>query len=82
LNNDVKPIIAKHLLIKYKHYDFQKLLFGDIVFDEEHNKIKKKPDRISDDVDFNICKIYNISNVLNDIFYIGVTYHTLKNVFI
>ena len=25
-----------------KHYDFQKLLFGEIVFDEEYNKTKKK----------------------------------------
>ena len=35
-----------------KHCDFQKSLFGDTVFDEEYNKIKQTPGRISDDDNF------------------------------
>ena len=43
LNNDVKTSIFKYLvndmkiitMFMSKHYDFQKLLFGEIVFDEE-----------------------------------------------
>jgi hypothetical protein len=48
LNNDVKSIIAKHLssdykistMIMSKHYDLQKSLFGEIVFDDDFHKIK------------------------------------------
>jgi hypothetical protein len=46
-----------------KHCDFQKSLFGDIIFDEEYTRIKQTPDRISDDDDFDDGKIYKISNV-------------------
>ena len=46
LNDDVKSIIAKHLLSDYKistlfmskHYDMQKSLFGEIVFDDDFDK--------------------------------------------
>ena len=43
-----------------KHYDLQKMLFGEIVFDEEQKyiKIKQTPGRISDDDDFNNGNIY------------------------
>ena len=37
--------------------------FGEIVVDKEHGKIKKTPDRISDDDDFNNGKVCKISNV-------------------
>ena len=55
-----------------KNYDFQKILLGEIVFDEEYNTLQQPPSRISDDDDFNDGKIYKISNVLNDILYILV----------
>jgi hypothetical protein len=42
------------------------------------NTIKKTTDRISDDDDFNNGNIYEISNVLNDIVYIGVTCNALN----
>ena len=66
-------MIVKHLsndmnvnkMFMSKHCDFQKSLFGDIIFDDEYTKIKQTPDRISDDDDFDDCKIYKISNVLN-----------------
>ena len=43
LNDDVKSIISKHLstdmniskMVMSKHYDLQKMLFGEILFDEE-----------------------------------------------
>ena len=43
LNNDAKSIVAKRLsndmnitkMFMSKHYDFQKILFGEIVFDED-----------------------------------------------
>ena len=49
LNNDVKSIITKHLLRDYKistvfmskHQDLQKIIFGEIVFDNDFYKIKK-----------------------------------------
>jgi hypothetical protein len=50
-----------------KHYDLQKILVGEIVFDDEYDKIKQAPGRISDDDDFHNGKIYKVSNVLNDI---------------
>jgi hypothetical protein len=61
LNNDAKSIVAKRssnnmnitTMFMSKHYDFQKILFGEIVFDEAYSKIKQKLGRISDDDDFN-----------------------------
>jgi hypothetical protein len=49
LNDDVKSIIAKHCTSDYfistmfmsKHQDLQKILFGEIVFDNDFRKIKK-----------------------------------------
>ena len=54
VNDDVKSIIAKHLTNDYKiitifmskHYDLQKSLFGEIVFDDDFHKIKKLNDDI------------------------------------
>jgi hypothetical protein len=48
LNNDVKSTIAKHFSSDYnistmcmsKHYELQKSLFGEIVFDDDFHKIK------------------------------------------
>ena len=55
-----------------KHQDLQKVL-GEIVFVNNFHKIKKIHDDVKDDDDFNNAKINKIYNVLNDIFYIGVT---------
>ena len=51
LNDDAKSIIAKHLSIDYKistmfmskHYEVQKSLFGEIIFDDDFLKIKRIP---------------------------------------
>jgi hypothetical protein len=44
-----------------KLYSFQKILFGEMAFDDDFNKIKPTPDHISDDDDFNNGKIHKIS---------------------
>jgi hypothetical protein len=49
LNDDVKLIISKHLLIDFKfraqfsskHQYLQKILFGEVVFDDDLRKILK-----------------------------------------
>jgi hypothetical protein len=86
LNDDVKSIIAKHLTSDYKistmfmskHQDLQKILFGEIVFDNDFHKIKKIHDDVKDDDDFNNGKIYKIYKDINDVLYIGTTCNTLK----
>jgi hypothetical protein len=80
-NNDVKSIITKHLSSDYKtstmfmskHYHLQKIFFGEIVFEDDFHKIKKLHDDIHDDDDFNNGKIYKISHIVNDFFYICAT---------
>ena len=60
-----------------KHYDLQKSVFGEIVFDDDFHKIKRIRDCTSDDNDdFNNAKIYKMYNVLNDILYILVQHVT------
>ena len=59
-----------------RHCDLQKPLFGGIVFDDYFHKIKRTPDRISDDDDFSNDKICKISFVSNDILYTGITCNT------
>jgi len=62
-----------------KHYDLQKSVFGEIVFDDDFHKIKRIRDCTSDDNDdFNNAKIYKMYNVLNDILYIRVRRDALK----
>ena len=62
-----------------KHYDLQKSVFGEIVFDDDFHKIKRIRDCTSDDNDdFNNVKIYKMYNVLNDILYIRVRRDALK----
>ena len=86
LRNEVKSVISKQLsndmkigkVFMSKHYDFQKLFFGEIVFDDEHDQIRQAPGRISDDDVFNNGKIYTVSNVLNDILNLGETCNALK----
>ena len=43
-----------------KHQDLQKILFGEIVFDNDFRKIKTKQDDVKDDDDFNNGNIYKI----------------------
>ena len=57
---------------------FTSTIFGEFVFDDEYDKIKQAPGRIFDDDDFYNGFIYKISNVLNNILYIGVTCNALK----
>jgi hypothetical protein len=86
LDDDVKLIIAKHLLIDYeistlfmsKHQDLQKVLFGEIVFDNDFHKIKNMHDDVNDDDDFDNGKIYKIYKDINDVLHIGTTCNTLK----
>ena len=57
LHNDVNTTISRHLsndmniskMFTSKDYDLQKILVGEIVFDDDFNGIEKTPDRISAD---------------------------------
>jgi hypothetical protein len=85
LNDDVKLIISEHLLrdckistlFMSKHQDLQKVLFGEIVFDNDFHKIKNIHDDVKDD-DFNNSKIYKIYKDINDVLYIGTTCNSFK----
>ena len=61
-----------------KHQDLQKILFGEIVFDNDFHKIKKIHDDVKDDDDFNNGKIYKMYKDINNVLYIGTTCNTLK----
>ena len=69
LNYDVKSIITKHLLRDYKistvfmskHQDLQKIIFGEIVFDNDFYKIKK----IHAYVCMYVCMYVCIFDILN-----------------
>ena len=89
LNNDVNTTISRHLsndmniskMFTSKDYDLQKILVGEIVFDDDFNGIEKTPDRISADDSndsLNTGKMHKISNGLNDILCRGVTCNALK----
>ncbi len=54
-----------------KHYDLQKILFGEIVFDDDFHEIITTPGRMNDDDDFDNAKIYMMYNILNDIYLIN-----------
>ena len=64
LSHDFKTTISKHLsndmnnskMLTSKDYDLQKILFSEIVFDDDFHEIQKTPDRISDDDSFNTGK--------------------------
>ena len=63
-----------------KHQYLQKILFGEIVFDDDFGKIKKIQDAVKDNYDFNNGKIYKIYKDIDDVIYIGSTCFSLKNV--
>ena len=49
-----------------KQYNLQKILFGEIAFDNDFNKIKTKHCRIPDDDYFNNAKVYKMSNIIKN----------------
>ena len=73
-----------------KDHDLQKILFGEIVFDEDFRKILKLNHDVKEDDDFknakyirfikiSIYKMYkDIYKDINDVVYIGSTCETLK----
>ena len=94
LNYDIKFIISKHLqgdckirtMFSSEHHDLQKILFGEIVFDDDFRKILKLKNDVKEDDDFQNAKIYpiytDINHVvykdINHVVYIGSTCETLK----
>ena len=85
LNDEVKFIISKHLLsdckirtMLSKHHDLQKILFGEIVFDDDFRKILELQNDVKENDDFKNVKIYKIYKDINDVIYIGSTCDTLS----
>ena len=62
-----------------RHYDLQKIFFGEIVFDNDFHKSKALHGDIDDDDNFKNAKTYKICNDIHDILYIGITCNTLKS---
>ena len=65
LNDDVKFIISKHLqsnlkirTMLSKYHDLQKILFGEIVFDDDFCKILKLQNDVEENDDFKNAKIF------------------------
>ena len=87
LNDDVKSIIAKHLtsdyfistMFMFKHQNLWKILFGEIVFDNDFRKIRKIQDNVKNNDDFNNGKIYKIYKDINEVLYIGSTHKQINN---
>ena len=84
LHDDVQ-FISKHLLsdckirtMLSKHHDLQKILFGQIVFDDDFCKILKLQNDVEENDDFKNVKIYKIYKDINDVIYIGSTCDTLS----
>jgi len=81
LNDHVKFIISKHLLsdckirtiFSSKHHYLQKLLFREIVFDNDFCKILKLKNDVKENDDFKNAKIYKIYKDINDVIYVGST---------
>ena len=86
LNDDVKFIISKHLqsdskiriMFSSKHHDLQKILFGEIVFDDDFRKFLKLQNDVKGNDDFKNAKIYKIYEDINDVICIGSTGNTLS----
>jgi hypothetical protein len=75
-------VILKFVKCFVKHHDLQKILFGEIVFDDDFGKIKKIQDAVKDNYDFNNGKIYKIYKDIDDVIYIGSTCFSLKKMFV
>ncbi len=52
-----------------RHYDLQKIFFGEIVFDNDFHKSKALNGYIDDDDNFKNAKTYKIYNDIHDILY-------------
>ncbi len=86
LNDDEKFIIFKHLASDLKvrtflskNHDLQKILFGDIVYDDDFCKYLKLQCDAKEKDDFKHAKIFKIYENLNntrDVVYIGSTCDT------
>jgi hypothetical protein len=87
LNDDVKFIISKHLAsdlkirtLLSKNHDLQKILFGEIVFDDDFCKFLKLQYDATENDDFKNAKIFKIYEDLSntrDVVYFGSTCDTL-----
>ena len=64
------------MLSKYHH--LQKILFGQIVFDDDFCKILKLQNDVEENDDVKNVKIYKIYKDINDVIYIGSTCDTLS----
>ena len=85
LSDDVKFMISKHLLsdcktrsMLSKYHHLQKILFGQIVFDDDFCKNLKLQNLVKENDDFKNVKIYKIYKDINDVIYIGSTCDTLS----
>ena len=88
LNDDVKFIISKHLASDFKirtmlskYHDLQKVLFGEIVFDDDFCKVLKLQNDVKENDDFKNAKLFKIYEDLTntrDVVYIGSTCDTLS----
>ena len=87
LNDDVKFIISKHLQSDLKirkmlsTYHDQKILFGEIVFDDDFCKVLKLQNDVKENDDFKNAKLFKIYEDLTntrDVVYIGSTCDTLS----
>ena len=79
LNDDVKFMISKHLLsdcktrsMLSKYHHLQKILFGQIVFDDDFCKNLKLQNLVKENDDFKNVKIYKIYKDINDVIYIVI----------
>jgi hypothetical protein len=87
LNDDVKFIISKHLAsdlkirtLLSKNHDLQKILFGEMVFDDDFCKFLKLQYDATENDDFKNAKIFKIYEDLSntrDVVYFGSTCDTL-----
>ena len=55
-----------------KYHDNQKIIFGEIVHDDDFCKISKLQNHVKENDDFKNAKIYKISKEINDVIYIGL----------
>ena len=84
LHDDVQ-FISKHLLsdckirtMLSKHHDLQKILFGEIVHDDDFCKISKLQNHVKENDDFKNAEICKIDKDINDVMNIGSTCDTLS----
>ena len=61
-----------------KYHDLQKVLFGEIAFDDDFCNILKSQNDVKENDDLKNAKIYKIYKDINDVVYIGSTCKTLN----